>query len=217
MNRPTRDLALLTLPILLYMSTRQGHLYISSAHEWLAFDYAGRALVLVYAFAISSVRRHVFAGLGRPWPTIGSAGQRWVIFGVAVGLAFGCEVMIAQLHGPLITVFWKTQFFAAFRIVEPTLLIFDMTAGLVLVTTSEEILFRCFARQLFEAVSANPVFVVAASAVLFGLMHWPTGIANVIMTALTGAVLMSMFLASKSLWPGIVAHYIFDLWHFWPG
>lgn len=80
-----------------------------------------------------------------------------------------------------------------------------LTAGLC-----EEFLYRGFAIGRVSLWMPLPVAVVA-STLAFVFTHLYQGVAGIIRAAVLGSVLLAAFLYSGSLWPGICAHFLFDL------
>jgi membrane protease YdiL (CAAX protease family) len=78
--------------------------------------------------------------------------------------------------------------------------------------TCEEILYRGFFVFLLQAIFPGiPLYLVALiPSVIFGVSHFYQGVQGVVKTGATGAVLMCLFLASGSLIPCIVLHFIMD-------
>lgn len=89
----------------------------------------------------------------------------------------------------------------------------DLTFGLMLTATQEEIFFRRFARAAFRRFGDGGLMVIMTS-VVFALFHWWNGIPNVILAGLAGAYLMLLYRRAGALWPCIAAHYAIDVWCF---
>lgn len=86
----------------------------------------------------------------------------------------------------------------------------DLTFGLLAVGVVEELIFRGYLRFYLERHLSRPAAVIAASAVLFGLIHWSQGGHAVLITGLIGAVFMSAFFVSRALLPVILAHFVIN-------
>jgi len=84
----------------------------------------------------------------------------------------------------------------------------SMTAGV-----TEEIIFRGFLFYLLIAVfpAISTVMIIVAASAVFGLCHMYQGINGIIMTAAIGALLGYLFIATGSLIPVILLHFIIDL------
>jgi membrane protease YdiL (CAAX protease family) len=90
----------------------------------------------------------------------------------------------------------------------------DLTAGLALVAVSEELIARKLLWAILDAWRIKPTGIFVVSSAFFGLFHWSHGLAAVLSTALTGALLMALYRQSGSLRPCIVVHYFVDLFVF---
>ena len=82
------------------------------------------------------------------------------------------------------------------------------TAGI-----TEEIIFRGFVLYLIFAVlpDISTIGAIAIGGLIFGLGHMYQGIGGIIMTTLTGALFGHIFIATGSLIPGIVLHFMMDV------
>lgn len=74
----------------------------------------------------------------------------------------------------------------------------------------EEVAFRGYAiPALTPAVGLGGA--VAASSLVFGVLHGYQGVLGMLRTSVMGAVLAAGFLAAGSLWPVVIAHVLIDL------
>jgi membrane protease YdiL (CAAX protease family) len=87
----------------------------------------------------------------------------------------------------------------------------DMTLGLALVATSEELLFRRCSRYLLRNFIGDGYLMIVTTSALFAAYHWWTGIGNIVAVFLIGCVLMLFYRWSKALWPVVITHYLIDL------
>lgn len=88
---------------------------------------------------------------------------------------------------------------------------FDMTFGLTLGAITEELTYRgIFAAILFRR-GAKTWLVVLLSSLIFALLHWPSGIAAIITAFLFGLLLMAVYLKTRSIWPGVILHTIYNI------
>lgn len=171
-----------------------------NATAWLALDYGWR-LAALGVLAAGPLRTIAFTGerrLIRVWETV-----LWIVALVIVDRVFGgwLRDMLPAVGG-----------FSASPRVWGWLRVLDLFVGLALVAASEEILFRRCARTLIQRyITDNASMVVIASATLFALAHWWTGIPNIAAAALFGAIAMLAYMRIGALWPMIVAHYFCDL------
>jgi membrane protease YdiL (CAAX protease family) len=56
-----------------------------------------------------------------------------------------------------------------------------------------------------------PQWLLWPLALFFGLLHWPQGPWGVLGTALAGIALSLLFLATRSLWVPLAAHYVMNV------
>lgn len=89
----------------------------------------------------------------------------------------------------------------------------DLTFGLALAATHEEVFFRRFARIAFRRLGDGAPMVIVTS-VIFGLFHWWTGLPNMILTVIFGGFFMLFYRRARALWPVALAHYLVDFWVF---
>ncbi len=74
----------------------------------------------------------------------------------------------------------------------------------------EELLFRSLPLGGMAWLLA-PWWLMWPLAIFFGLLHWPQGSWGVVGTALTAIALSLLFLATRSVWATLVAHYVFNV------
>ncbi len=82
----------------------------------------------------------------------------------------------------------------------------SINAGIV-----EELFFRLALPALLFATTNNAIIAIAASVLIFGLVHWYQGLVGVIFTGILGAILMAMYLTTGNLLFAIVVHALIDL------
>jgi len=92
--------------------------------------------------------------------------------------------------------------------------VLDLSLGLVLVGVGEEILNRGFARQIYEQYFSGRVGLILVSAVLFTVMHWGQGVIEMSTALVAGVLLMVTYLRTGSLVPGIISHYLINLYFY---
>lgn len=82
----------------------------------------------------------------------------------------------------------------------------------------EEVFFRGLLRRIiftFYNESLATLLYVLGSSILFGLVHWENGTAEVLTTMVTGMVACFLYLRINNLVPLIVAHFVIDVAVFW--
>jgi membrane protease YdiL (CAAX protease family) len=85
----------------------------------------------------------------------------------------------------------------------------DLTFGLLLVASSEELVFR---RLLFSAFrSKKALHVIVLSALVFALIHLTSGISDLINAFVLGVLLGIAFWYTRRISVCLVAHYLVDL------
>jgi len=181
------------------------------------FSYRRIVLVLWTAAIVACItlRSNVFF----IWPSVRLTAQQ------KVGTSFGWGFAIAFAVGSLLQVVLVRRSAAArekiLRALKRFALILPVTHeerawfALVSVTAGicEEILYRGF---LIRYLSNGPWqaglwIAVAIASISFGLAHGYQGLSGIIGTALVGAVMAVIFLASGSLWLPMALHAIIDL------
>jgi membrane protease YdiL (CAAX protease family) len=180
---------------------------VRSYAGWLAVDYLTR--ILAFAVIIYAVRK----GACR-WPDFGLKPMRAAPF-IAWTAALTVACILIDQFG------WKF-----FRSVLPPAALFDfpkadngivkiadLTAGLVLVSVSEEMIFRGLAASALSG-KFRPGAIVAVSCVIFGLIHWSSGLHAVVTTAIWGILPMVSVLRTGSIYPALVAHWATDFIYF---
>ncbi|MCG8409431.1 MAG: CPBP family intramembrane metalloprotease [Phycisphaerales bacterium] len=74
----------------------------------------------------------------------------------------------------------------------------------------EEVLFRGFILTRMVVLFRSKVAAIVASSILFGVAHVYQGVAGIFQTAAIGMVLATLVTLTRSLWPAIVAHGVFN-------
>lgn len=85
---------------------------------------------------------------------------------------------------------------------------FDLSAGLILVALSEELVFRFL---FVKAFPASRVMQYALSCIAFGLFHAPQGLLLVITAALSGLIAMALYRTTRTLAAPVLSHYLVNL------
>lgn len=76
----------------------------------------------------------------------------------------------------------------------------------------EEVAFRGYLMTRLRLIGKfnSWLIPVAVSALLFGAMHSYQGLSNVIIIAVLGLTFSILYIRSGSLWPGVIAHFLFN-------
>ena len=185
-------------------------LHQHTAAGWLVWDYAGRIAALAILAAIPAARAVAYR-----------REQRRISF-LEIGVWIAGIVLLYRLGQ------WPQRLIDATlpatvigKYPHPTgwLNVFDLIAGLALVATSEEIIFRRLLRNASQPYLGDGVFAILMTSLIFGAYHWWSGIGNILLAATTGIFFMTMYRRSGALWPVVLAHYLIDLiafsgvWH----
>jgi len=181
---------------------------IKSYAGWLAVDYLSRILALAVIFFLIRSKRCAPADFG------------FVKIGLRPLIAWAA---VLSVTGILIDRFvWQflkgalppTEVFSFPAADNNLMKLFDLTVGMVLVSVSEEAIFRGYYASVLGRYLKNPAVLVAVSCVIFGFIHWSGGL-HAIMTAAIWAVLpMISVLKTGSILPAVIAHWATDFVYF---
>jgi membrane protease YdiL (CAAX protease family) len=83
---------------------------------------------------------------------------------------------------------------------------FGLSAGLV-----EEFLFRGLLYRAFNDFRHSLALFLVISPILFSLVHWEDGLANLASTYIVGVFMAVAYLGLRNLWPLIIGHIFTDL------
>lgn len=83
---------------------------------------------------------------------------------------------------------------------------FALSAGLV-----EEFLFRGLLLHALSGFRHSLVLFLLISPLLFGLVHWEDGVANLITTWCVGVFMAIAYIGLRNLWPLVIGHIFTDL------
>ncbi len=75
----------------------------------------------------------------------------------------------------------------------------------------EELLFRGYLQQQFQALTGSMVLAVSAQGILFGMAHWYQGAKMMIVITVLGILFGVLAHWRKSLLPGMIAHALGDI------
>lgn len=74
----------------------------------------------------------------------------------------------------------------------------------------EEILFRGFILTRLNALFRSPAAAIVVSSLVFGSLHFYQGPIGVVQTTAVGLILAILVTVTRTLWPAILAHTLFD-------
>lgn len=164
-------------------------------------DYATRVLVLGICL-LWPVARHTLVQPSQ------QAASFYLAFAALVALVVAGRLLTRYVEPAFDGIADWGQFFRFGPIENQTLRWFDLTAGLLLVALSEELVFRKFALAALSTLTGKSSSIILFSAIIFALIHWAGGIVKTLMTFLFGVVYMAVYLKIGRLWPLVAAHWI---------
>ena len=172
--------------------------------EWLSVDYTVR--IAAIAVILYVIKKNLSTPQEFGLVKIGlKQGLIWSVLLSVVGVAI--DQWGAGFLKNLSPIFRPATFPT---ITNPYVKIFDLTAGIALVSVTEELIFRGYFYTVLKDVMKNPGVMIAVSSILFGLSHWSGGL-NIIITATLWAVLpMYVMRRTGSVVPALVAHFVTD-------
>jgi hypothetical protein len=196
-----RKSTVLILAYLPYYLNDFMNIYVTDYATWVCLDYLQRFLVLAILFA--AFRRGLVTG-----PDLGLVKLpikrflAWTAVTAAAAMAYLwlSEFVLAPYFpkGSLGSVPFDT---------DSPLFLFDLTAGLVLVGFSEEIVCRGLTLSTLRSKLSVPA-LYAASALLFSLMHWSLSTHTLVDAFVYGLIFVPATLATGSIWPTTVVHFL---------
>lgn len=177
----------------------------AEAASWLAVDYAMRVTVLVLLGVLGNTRGVAF---GMTPLRIGQGElSLWLLGGVLIALGFPTvEHFLSGLLPDMRFGFYPRPPHLSAKVI-------DLTFGIGLTALHEEVFFRRVARAVFHRLG-NGLLMVIATSTVFGLFHWWTGPANMLLAGVVGAFLMLLYQRAGALWPAVAVHYLIDFWTF---
>ena len=75
----------------------------------------------------------------------------------------------------------------------------------------EEFLFRGLLHRAFSGFPYSSVLFLVVSPLLFALVHWEDGLANLASTYIVGVFMAIAYLGFRNLWPLVIGHIFTDL------
>jgi membrane protease YdiL (CAAX protease family) len=175
--------------------------------QWLVLDYGFRVLVLILILAPPSVRQMTTMRLDRKTTFIET-----VIKTAAIQVPV---IILALLAARFLGELWPESKLAVLPQVGARYLYWwDLTAGLVLVAISEELVFRKLLWRTLTSRGWSRIWVVLASSAVFALAHWSYGIGAAVGAFLVGVLLMLLYRSTGILTPCVLVHYLTNLFLF---
>lgn len=178
--------------------------YAGSYEQWVVIDYASRLAAFAFLGLMARQGNLVFAELSVSFARKDRLAAWTLLLGA---MAFGyyalSKVFLAPLNG-----LWKVSGVAYDR--QSLLFIVDMAFGLVLVSLSEEIVFRGLALAALRKLTDNTLVILVASSLVFALIHWSTGLKNIVDCFVYGMFFMIATMRTKSILPAAIVHFVLD-------
>ena len=170
---------------------------------WLLIDYSVRIITLLALFMLYKdyilTKKSFFLG--------SYSYKRALVIGTGLAL-FGVIVFrLIEVNLTMINIYDGTSFP---EIKNRILYWIDMSAGLVLVSFSEELVFHAYFYTVYKDKLSN-FSLILFSAIIFSAIHWSNDLSNILGVFIWGIVSMQVFIRSQSAWPLIVGHILVNL------
>ena len=176
------------------------HTYIS----WLLIDYLVRLIALFIIFYLIQYKISILSEFG----LIKIGIMPLIIWSIGLSVT---GVMIDQIGYELLErILPKFQIMSYPKIENPFIKVFDLTAGLLLVSITEELIFRGYYFSVLKNYTKSPFIIITVSSFMFGLIHWSLGLHGIIVAAIWGILPMIAIWKTGSVFPAIAAHYVTD-------
>lgn len=198
---PAGPLAVFPLAMLAMLPAQIFRLYQEAALPWLLADYAGRLLVLGLLLALPAGRAVLLREERLRVSRVEAVA--WILGTV---FFFAATDLFNRLGN------WLPAFrLGLYPHPEGFLYFFDLTFGLALVALHEEIVSRRLAALALARFCCSAWSLVPASAALFAVFHWWTGLGSMLACFVFGIVAMTCYRRTGALWPVVLAHYALDV------
>lgn len=180
--------------------------FAASDTDVYLIDYAQRALIIALGWAALA------DSFRRPLPPITDRVWLWALGGAAAIVAVDTWTGGQDLRAAFDTALFPEVSFPPLE--NEVWQAVDLTFGLVLVAVSEELVFRRLWADWWDARGGGRAGLYVGSALVFGLLHLPQGLADTAVAVVWGVLLMYLYRRSRSLALVILVHFIVDLWYF---
>lgn len=176
------------------------HTYLS----WLLIDYSVRLLALFIIFYLIQHKISVPSEFGLIKIRI----KQFILWSIVLSVS---GVMIDQIGYELLEkILPKFQIMSYLKVENTLIKVFDLTAGLLLVSVTEELIFRGYYFSVLKSYTKSPFIIISTSSLMFGLIHWSLGLHGIIVAVMWGILPMVAMLKTGSVFPAIIAHYVTD-------
>ena len=205
-NEDNQRVKLLSLVVLtlLFLLNDIPLIYANNYIIWLLIDYSVRISALSIILYLLKRKISVPSEFG-----LVKIGVKSLIIWAAVSSIIGIAVdQIVWRY--LERILPETQIMSFPKIKNPFVKGFDLTAGMLLVSITEELIFRGYYFSVLRSHTKSPFIVVSISSLMFGLIHWSLGLHGIIVAAMWSILPMVAIWKTSSVYPVIVAHYVTD-------
>lgn len=202
-SKTVRESALIAL-ILIFVLNDFLLLSARDYRAWLAVDYGSRiaALTVIGYLLQQGIACRCDFGL---IPLRFGRGTAWALVLSATG------VLIDQFLWRWLELAFGQPRIASFPVIPHVFLRrFDLTAGIALISLSEELIFRGFFYSVMREHFQRTWVLIGLSAFVFGVIHWSMGLHAVLATAAWGVLPMIATIRTGSIYPAVAAHFVTD-------
>lgn len=201
---PRAKLLSLIVLILLFLLNDIPLIYAHTYISWLLIDYSVRLLALFIIFYLIKHKISVSSEFG----LIKIGIKQFILWSIVLSVT---GVMIDQIGYKLIEkILPKFQIMSYLKVENTLIKVFDLTAGLLLVSVTEELIFRGYYFSVLRSYTKSPFIIISTSSLMFGLIHWSLGLHGIIVAAMWGILPMIAMWKTGSVYPAIIAHYVTD-------
>lgn len=190
---------------LIYILNDFVFIHTTKISYYLAFDYFFRIISII--LIIYLLKRKI---ISFPYLKLNTLPVKEIIFW-ALYLVMFAIVIFYVLEEILLRIIPDVHLFSYPKYDSAVIKIIDCILGMIVVSLSEELIFRGYCYSYLAEKIKNPVNIIIIISVVFGLIHWSLGIVPVITTAVWGVFAAASVARTDSLLPALFAHYLIDL------
>lgn len=201
-DSPRRPLALYALLALPFLVNDLANIFVRDFAVWLIVDYATKAVPLVVLAVCMHKRLLAKTDLGL---TPVAPGRFLLHFLVLAAVATALD---QWAYGPITALIPGTRLGSIPFQDSGILYWYDLLAGLALVALVEELVFRGLALNALARLGWSRGAQLAVTGLVFGCIHWSSGIPAIIVTGAIGTLFMLSVMRTGSIWPPMAAHFV---------
>lgn len=176
------------------------NIFVTGYPLWVGLDYAARLFVLGFLFVMVRRSDLTLADLGMVRLPVTDC-ILWTVGTLAAAMAY-----LSLSEFVLAPYFPKGAFGGVPVDVNSPLFLFDLTAGLILVAISEEVVCRGLTISVLRSRLSTPMLYVV-SALVFSAMHWSLSTHTLVDAFVYGLIFVPATLATRTIWPAAIAHF----------